>query len=159
MTSPRENRPALLAAVLAHALPGAAPHRIADAVTAMTAAAKAHKRAAEHECSYPTDETWQRRTEARLSRLADCAKAKIYAAASSAYDAQGFPQDIRPYLGPAGLVVRLPTRAHNATSGDRSILLKFGGDPRGPGGVLFISDRDGDSWDEHNGRRGWAIYE
>ncbi len=153
MTSPRENRPALLAAVLAQALPGAAPGRIAEAVTAMTAAAKAHKRAAEHECNYPTDEAWRRRTAKHLSRAHGQALGAIYQAADSA--CKRVADDLHPvYHADAGHTVRLPD-----CPGGRSIRLKFGGDPRGPCGVLFISGRDGDSFDEHNCRRGWAIYE
>ena len=144
MTSPRENRPAVLAAVLAQALPGAAPARIAEAVTAMTAAAKAHKRAAEYACSYPTDEAWRERTTRRLIRLACDAERPLIDGDAG-----------RHFIGPGVIRVMLATEPGAC----RHIRLKFGGDPRGPCGVLFISDRDGDSFDEHNGRRGWAIYE
>lgn len=144
MTSPRENRPAVLAAVLAQALPGAAPHRIAEAVTAMTAAAKAHKRAAEHECNYPTDEAWQGRTAARLSGV-------VRGAEQAMLICSGRPLIVGPNY--------ITTVSDNDSADYRHIHIKFGGDPRGPCGVLFVSDRDGDSWDEHNGRRGWAIYE
>lgn len=147
MTSPRENRPAVLAAVLAQALPGAAPHRIAEAVTAMTAAAKAHKRAAEHECNYPTDEAWQRRMARQLATWADLAADSVCATVGGDIEIGHKPNDTTC------------NHFRGVQACGRALSLDFGGDPRGPCGVLFISDRDGDSYAEHNGRRGWAIYE
>lgn len=66
-------RAAVLAAVLARALPDATPHRIGLAVGAMIHAAKAHRRWGEQCCNYPMTEAQQARGDRRCERLANAA--------------------------------------------------------------------------------------
>lgn len=66
-------RAAELAALLAFACPDAAPYRVALAVQALQVSAKAHKRAAENECSYPLTDTQIARADRRCAKLAAAA--------------------------------------------------------------------------------------
>ena len=139
-TQPKENRSALLAAVLARALPDAQPHLVARAVVAMQTAAKAHKRAAENACSYPMTEAQTARADKRCAHLQALADVALCAAATppSVFDAHRVLTvgSVKPYKG------------------ERTVRLMFGGDPRGPCGWLKVSDMPGDGWDH-----GFAIYE
>ena len=137
---PKENRSALLAAVLARALPDAAPHLIARAVAAMQHAAKAHKRAAENACSYPMTEAQTARADKRCARLHAAAELAVYEACP--------PPCARDGVG----VVYVGTSSKPI----RNLRLTFGGDPRGPCGWLKVSDMPGDGWDHADG---FAIYE
>ena len=130
MSASEENRSALLAAVLARALPDASPHLIARAVAAMQHAAKAHKRAAENACNYPMTEAQTARADKRCARLAETATHAADDAAMSA---------------------RWPSMTSARACG---VSLAFGGDPRGPCGWIKVSDMPGDGWGD-----GFAIYE
>lgn len=137
MSAHKENRSALLAAVLARALPDAQPYHIERAIMAMQHAAAAHKRHAENVCSYPMTDGQVRRAEKRCDRLASIAADALM---------QCDLDHLAPWTGAHGFKL-LP--------GDRVLRLRFGGDPRSPCGWLQISDMPGDGWFSADG---WAIY-
>lgn len=153
MTKFREPpRAATLAAVLARALPDARPGAIAHAVGSMIVAAKAHKRWGETCCSYPLTEAQQKRGDKRCTTLARRAMDDLWNAAKplDATDAQMHCKRIA-----ADTLHMLPDyRGEPIAQGDFTIRLTFGGDPRGPCGMLHISDMPGDGFG-----LGWGIWE
>jgi len=153
---PVENRAATLAAVLASAIPGAAPHMVGRAVVAMIAAARAHKREAERECSFAwaSEEPYRTRAERRLVKLAAAAERAIYDAASGASSVSGAAPVIAASIDGTGA-----TRVVLSVGAPRWLRLAFGGDPRGPCATLYVSDMPGDGWgSDDSGLRAWPIY-
>lgn len=147
-------RAATLAAVLARALPDARPSAIAWAVGRMIDAAKAAKRWETILCNNtmwserqlercklqaherPLTDEQRARGDRRCERLADAAVACLRDTIGHAKG--GGCDDPVAGIAIAGRIIRLT----------------FGGDPRGPCGMLHISDMPGDGFGP-----GWAIYE
>ncbi len=150
MSKITENRAATLAAVIAGSLPGHAPHMVMQAVVLMIRAAKAHKRAAEAECSYEwaNEPAYRRRIDGRLAGMRKRAVGMLGAAVVQAAEASA---------GACGVQL-LEDGVEVHTVGTVALRLDFGGDPRGACGWLYVSGRDGDSFAERDGLRGWAIY-
>lgn len=136
-------RAATLAAVLARALPDARPSAIAFAVGSMIHAAKAHQRWGEQTCNYPMTEVQTARGDKRCARLATIAVGDLrllidHAKGGGCDD----PED--------GIAARIKLIGNSIV---RTVRLEFGGDCRGPCGMLHISDMPGDGFGP-----GWAIY-
>ncbi len=170
MTKYREpSRPALLAAVLMRALPGANPRFVAQAIDAGIAAAKAHKRDSENECSYEwaNTEAYRKRAENRLAKLAKHAETLLFDAAESINSrpliaVSSASSTVARWEAPPPPSVRVSTDGQGVVrigEGGRYIRFVLGGDPRGACGWLFVSDADGDSFNEFDGRRGFALYD
>jgi hypothetical protein len=133
MAQPYIPRTAMLAAVLARAIPAAHPGAIARTIGAMVLAAKWHQRDALAQCNGSRSEVAQRREDLRLQRLTNEAAAELARCGAPWNDHQ---------------------RLFHVTGTDRSMTLLFGGDPQGACGYLTINDMPGDGPDA-----AWAIYE